>query len=139
MALTPKQERFIHEYLVDCNGTQAAIRAGYSPKTANEQASRLLTNVSICEIVKQEQEKRAGKVGLDAEWVLRRLKDISDRCMQEEPVLDHRGQPTGEYRFDSSGANKSTELIGKHLAMFTDKVDVSGSTVIFKGEKDLED
>src|SRR5262249_53478937 len=47
--LTPKQERFVQEYLVDLNATQAAIRAGYSKKTATEQASRLLTNVKVSE------------------------------------------------------------------------------------------
>lgn len=142
MALTAKQERFIAEYMIDLNATQAAIRAGYSPKTATEQASRLLTNVNVCEKVEDEQKKRAGKCGLDAEWVLRRLKDISDRCMQAEPVLIREGNKwveSGEYSFDSSGANKATELIGKHLSMFTDKIDVSGSTVIFRGEDKLED
>jgi phage terminase small subunit len=45
--LTPKQAAFVREYLKDSNGTQAATRAGYSPRTANEQASRLLANVNI--------------------------------------------------------------------------------------------
>lgn len=47
MILTPKQERFCVEYLVDCNATQAAIRAGYSAKTARSQGQRMLTNVDI--------------------------------------------------------------------------------------------
>lgn len=45
--MTDKQARFCEEYMIDLNATQAAIRAGYSPKTANEQAARLLANVSI--------------------------------------------------------------------------------------------
>ena len=45
--LTPKQQRFVDEYLIDLNATQAAIRAGYSPKTAQEQSSRLLSNVMV--------------------------------------------------------------------------------------------
>jgi hypothetical protein len=45
--LTPKQARFVQEYLIDLNATQAAIRVGYSKKTATEQASRLLTNVAL--------------------------------------------------------------------------------------------
>jgi phage terminase small subunit len=139
MALTAKQERFITEYLIDLNATQAAIRAGYSPKTAMEQGYQLLQKTSVSKALEIEQNKRAGKVGLDAEWVLRRLKTISDRCIQEEPVYDNQGNPTGEFKFDSSGANKATELIGKHLGMFKDKLDVSGSMVIFKGEDNLED
>ena len=142
MALTPKQQAFIQEYMIDLNATQAAIRAGYSPKTANEQGCRLLTNVSILQVVKEEQDKRAGKVGISSEWVLKRLRDISDRCMTAEPVMMREGNEwveSGEYKFDSSGANKSTELIGKHLGMFTDKLEVNGNMVIFRGEKDLED
>jgi phage terminase small subunit len=53
MKLTPKQEKFCHEYLVDMNGTQAAIRAGYSVKTANEQASALLAKLNIQQRIKQ--------------------------------------------------------------------------------------
>jgi len=121
--LTAKQKMFVAEYLIDLNATQAAIRAGYSPRTANEQGARALANVSIQEAIEEAKRGRQEKLNLDAQWVLKRLKDISDRCMQADPVLDREGKPTGEWRFDSSGANKSTELIGKHLAMFTDKVD----------------
>lgn len=73
--MTPKAERFVQEYLIDLNATQAAIRAGYSAKTANEQASRLLTNVSVRSAVEAAQKARAEKTGIDAEWVLRRLHD----------------------------------------------------------------
>jgi phage terminase small subunit len=73
--VTPKAERFVQEYLIDLNATQAAIRAGYSAKTANEQASRLLTNVSVRSAVEAAQKARAEKTGIDAEWVLRRLHD----------------------------------------------------------------
>jgi phage terminase small subunit len=52
---------------------------------------------------------------------------ISDRCVQGDPVLDRDGNPTGEWKFDSSGANKATELIGKHLGLFRDNLNVSGS------------
>lgn len=129
--LTEKQKAFVREYLVDLNATQAAIRAGYSPKTATEQGSRLLTNVNVRARIEDLQNQRAEKLELDAEWVLRRLKDISDRCMQAEPVMkwDYEGRKlveTGEYAFDSQGANKATELIGKHLGMFKDKIEHSG-------------
>ena len=49
--LTAKQQRFCEEYLIDLNATQAAVRAGYSAKTANEQGSRLLTNVSVASAI----------------------------------------------------------------------------------------
>ncbi len=76
MALTAKQRRFVEEYLVDLNATQAAIRAGYSPKTANEQAARLLAKVSIQEAVQAAQATRSDRVQVDADYVLRRLLEI---------------------------------------------------------------
>lgn len=128
---TAKQQMFIDEYLVDLNGTQAAIRAGYSEKTAGVQASRLLANVNIRARIEELKKTRADRLNLDAYWVLKRLMDISDRAMQQEPVMEfdyveQRLVPTGEYQFDSSGANKATELIGKHLGMFEETVKHEG-------------
>ena len=125
--LSAKQEMFCKEYLIDLNATQAAIRAGYSAKTAKSQGNRLLTNVDILARVKELKEKRADELELDAYWVLKRLKDISDRAMQAEPVMTFDpglGElvETGEYEFDSTGANKATELIGKHIGMFDPKL-----------------
>lgn len=77
MALTPKQQLFVKEYLVDLNATQAAIRAGYSKKTANEQGARLLANVSIQEALQEAMSKRAEKVEITAEQVLQRWIDIA--------------------------------------------------------------
>jgi phage terminase small subunit len=68
--LTPKQRLFIKEYLVDLNATQAAIRAGYSVYTANEQGSRLLANVSIKSAIKEEMDKRAKRTEIDIDRVL---------------------------------------------------------------------
>ena len=126
--LTDKQKMFIKEYLVDMNASAAYQRAGYRAKgnSAEVNAHRLLRNAKIKAEIDKALDKRANKVGLDAEWVLRRLKDISDRCMQAERVLDGKGMPTGEYRFDSAGANRATEMIGKHLGMFSDKLNISG-------------
>ncbi|MNW10683.1 Terminase small subunit [compost metagenome] len=67
---------------------------------------------------------RAEKSEVNAQWVLDRLVQLAERCMQAEPVTDRDGSPTGEYRFDSSGANKALENIGKHLGMFKDKLEV---------------
>jgi phage terminase small subunit len=144
MSLTDKQEQFAQEYIIDLNATQAAIRAGYSEKTAGEQGSRLLKNVKVLTRIDELKQERAERNQLDQDWVLTRLRQISDRCVQAEPVLkwDYEERmlvETGEYQFDSVGANKATELIGKHLGMFKDKVEHSGNMVIFKGEDDLED
>lgn len=124
--LNRRQELFCQEYMIDLNATQAAIRAGYSERTARSQGNRLLTNVDVLARVKELKSKRAEKLELDAYWVLKRLMDISDRSIQAEPVMewDHAlGEmvATGEYQFDSNGANKATELIGKHIGLFDPK------------------
>lgn len=120
--LTPKQEMFCLEYLKDLNATQACIRAGYSEKTSNEQGAQNLAKLSIQQRIAELLKTRTKKLEIDAEWVLKRFKEISDRCMTAEPVMikDEDGNmvESGEYQFDSSGANKATEMIGKHIGFF---------------------
>lgn len=110
------------EYLVDLCATQAAIRAGYSAKTAKQQGGRLLTNVAVAEAVAKAKAKRVERAELNADYVLTRLQAVAERCMTAEPVRDRKGNETGEYQFDSSGANRSLELLGKHLGMFADRL-----------------
>lgn len=74
--LTPKQERFCHEYLKDSNGTRAAIRAGYSKRTANEQAAQLLAKLSIQQRVKTLTDKISAKTEITAERVIEELMRI---------------------------------------------------------------
>ncbi|MGG4664438.1 terminase small subunit [Providencia vermicola] len=76
MALNDKQEMFCREYLIDLNATQAAIRAGYSEKTANAQSSRLLINVNIQNRIKELKSNRNERVEIDADYVLKRLVEI---------------------------------------------------------------
>lgn len=112
--LTDKQEAFCLEYLVDLNATQAAIRAGYSEKGANVTASKMLSNANIHSRIAELKRERSEKTKIDARWVLEAAKKVYDRCMQHEPVIVG-GEPTGEYKFDSSGANKALDTIGKHV------------------------
>lgn len=76
MALTAKQQRFVDEYLIDLNATQAAIRVGYSKKTADQQASRLLTNVKVREYLAQRQADRANRTEITQDMVLNELAKI---------------------------------------------------------------
>jgi len=122
--LPAKQQLFIKEYLIDLNGTQAAIRAGYSQKTANEQASRLLANANIRSAVQEAMDKRSEDLGIDAKYVLQTIKNTIERCSQAEQVKGPDGTVSGEYKFDSSAVLKGAELLGKHLKMFTDKAEV---------------
>lgn len=124
--LTEKQKKFCQEYIVDLNATQAAIRAGYSKKSASRIAIELLNKTHVSNYLQGLQKKQEKRTAITADSILTRLNIIADRCMQIEPVLDRSGKKTGVYKFDATGANKSLELLGKHLALFTDKVEHSG-------------
>lgn len=76
--LTPKQQRFVDEYLIDLNATQAAIRAGYSKKTARVTGQENLTKPDIADAIRKAQERRSEQTQIDAEWVLRRLAEESE-------------------------------------------------------------
>ena len=124
-SLPEKRERFAQEYVVDLNATQAAIRAGYSARTARAQGSRLLTNVDVQERVRELQAARAERVQIDADWVLARLVENVDRAMQKTAAeVDQEGNIT-EYRYEGSVANKALELIARHLGMLRDRVDLT--------------
>jgi len=71
--LTPKQQLFVNEYLVDLNATQAAIRAGYSPKRADAMGHENLRKPEIAAALMERMNKRAEQTQIDAEWVLKRL------------------------------------------------------------------
>lgn len=119
--LTDKQMKFCEEYLIDLNATQAAIRAGYSETSARQLASEMLTKHNIQDYIAERQAALREKTLISTEWVVNRLKEISDRCMQAEPVMIRTEDgmvESGEYKFDSSGANKATELIGRHIGIF---------------------
>lgn len=76
MALTPKQRRFVDEYLIDLNATQAAVRAKYSARTANEQGARLLANVSVQAAIQQRMKAREARTEITQDKVLRELAKI---------------------------------------------------------------
>jgi phage terminase small subunit len=126
--LSPKQKLFVAEYLKDRNATAAYKRAGYKDTpSAQHNAARLMANDKVREAIDAATAACAARVELDQDWVLKRLNLISDRCVQGVPVLDREGNETGEWKFDSAGANRATELIGKHFGMFEDRVKHSGA------------
>ena len=107
--LTAKQKAFVAEYLIDLCATQAAIRAGYSEKTARSQGQRMLTNVDIARAVATGQARRSERTEVTQDYVLTAIKDTIE-----------------QYRGGGEGSNpnavlKGAELLGRHLAMFTDK------------------
>lgn len=124
--LTPKQEAFAREYLVDLNATKAAIRAGYSAKSAEKIGYQLLEKTRVRAKIQEGQTNRSKRTEITADYVLETIRDTVERCRQGEPVKDREGHPTGEWRFDSNAVLKGCELLGKHLALFKDKVEISG-------------
>ncbi len=81
--LTPKQRRFVDEYLIDLNATQAAVRAGYSAKTANEQAARLLVNVSVQVAIVEAMETRSTRTEISQDDVLRKWWELANVDVNE--------------------------------------------------------
>ena len=147
--LTPKQEAFVREYLVDLNATRAAIRAGYSPKTAREQASRLLSNVNVMDAISAGKAARAEKLEVTAEQVLQWHIDQYRINAQtygktefdgesRAQVYDENGKAV-QQQVDAPAANKALELIGKHLGFYEkdNKKDLSGElNIIWGGSKE---
>jgi phage terminase small subunit len=131
MTLTPKQELFCQEYIIDLNATQASIRAGYSEKTATTQGPRLLENVGVRERINELQAARSERTEITADYVLRTIQETIERCKQAVPVMEHcpfekKLVPTGEYKFEHNGVLKGCELLGKHLKLFTEKHELTG-------------
>ena len=149
MALSEKRQRFCEEYLIDLNATQAAIRAGYSPKTANEQGARLLANVSIQKVIAKAIAERSKRTGINQDRVIQELariafvnpqnvidsEDASVRedateddlaCIQSVKVktMDGAKGKSVEREVRLNVKMKALELLGKHLGMFKDKLEV---------------
>lgn len=153
--LTPKQQRFVEEYLIDLNATQAAIRAGYSEDTANEIGSQNLAKLSVRAAIDAALAERSKRTEITADMVLMELGRIGFSNINNYL----RFNPTGVEMFDSSKMNddalrciseisetvtkeggtvkfklhdkvSALEKIGKHLGMFKDKVEHSGNVAI---------
>lgn len=143
--LTAKQQRFCDEYLIDLNATQAAIRAGYSPKTAEQTASRLLTVVKVSDEIAREMAERSKRTGINQDRVVQELAklafvniaDVVDldsatvketatgedlACIQSVKIKPSEFGTEREIKLYDKKA--SLELLGKHLGMFKDKLEV---------------
>jgi len=115
MALTRKQETFVREYLVDLNATQAAKRAGYSARNADKIGHELLGKTGVAAAVQNAMDERAERTAITADYVLEGIRDVTARCAKE-----------GD-EFNPPAALKGYELLGKHLKLFTDRIDIGVS------------
>ena len=151
-----RQIKFVEEYIKSPNATDAAIRAGYSEKTARSQGSRLLTNVDIQNAIQEAKAERQERTKIDADYVLRRLVeidqmdvlDIMDDQMKIRPVnewpkvwrqyvvnLENLELSDGEGCFKKikwPDKVKNLELLGKHVSVgaFKDRIEHSGQLEI---------
>jgi phage terminase small subunit len=127
--LTDKQKTFCKEYCIDLNATQAAIRAGYSEKSARQSAADNMAKPYIQDAIEAIMTVRSSRTQVSADFVVRNLVSVVNRCMESEPVTSQEGGEMavlGEYKFNANGANKALELLGRHLGMFTDKIEHRG-------------
>lgn len=162
--LTEKQQRFVDEYLIDLNATQAAIRAGYSAKTADVQGSRMLGNVKVQQAISEAMAERSKRTGVNQDRVVLELAKIAFVKMPD--LVDSEGRIRDDatdddiaciesIKYKSSESEtgssverevkispklKALELLGKHLGMWNDKLDVTVTQpIVITGSDDLED
>ena len=105
MPLTPKQECFVEEYLIDLNATQAAMRAGYSAKTAYAIGAENLSKPEISAAIAEAQAERSDRTNITQDYVLESIVSAMERCKDGET-------------FNAAGVFKGAELLGKHLGLF---------------------
>lgn len=140
--MTPKQQKFCDEYLISGNATDAAIKAGYSPKTAKQTGSENLSKPDLKQYIDAELEKLHSAKIADAQEVLEYLTSIM-RGEHTEQVLKLVGdgiQSVTDIDVAAKERIKAAELIGKRYALFSDKMDLGGAIpVIITGDDQLED
>lgn len=152
--LTPKQARFVAEYLIDLNATQAAIRAGYSQRTAEQQGPRLLGNVGVQGAIAKAQAARVERLEVDADWVLKRLfteadADLADlydengalRPVKDWPLIWRQGLVAGVEAVEEfetvDGVRKSIGLVRKiKLSDRVKRLELIGKHVSVQAFKD---
>lgn len=146
MKLTAKQKRFCEEYIVDCNATQAAIRAGYKEKYAHTNANKLLQKTTLKNYINEMLENVKSNNIADATEVMEYLTSVvRGKSMSEIVVIEGVGEGcsiarTMQKQPDEKERLKAAELLGKRYSIFKDNVNVDGvAKVVIEGEGDLSE
>lgn len=138
--LTPKQEMFVKEYLIDLNATQAAIRAGYSKKTAKDIACENLAKPNIAKAIQEAFNKRAERIEVDQDYVLNTFIEVIQRGLQKKKVMVYDPKEKqmvqlvdendkSVWQFDGTNVNRAAENLGKHLGILDGKF--AGKKILF--------
>ena len=142
VVLTAKQKRFCDEYLTDFNATQAAIRAGYSEKTARQIGEQNLSKLDIKTCIAERMVEKESKLIATQDEVLQYLTSVlrGEQKEQTFKLVDVGVQEIAEISISTKDRLKAAELLGKAYGAFRDKVDVSGTIpVVISGDDELED
>ncbi|MCR5336662.1 MAG: terminase small subunit [Synergistes sp.] len=113
--LTARQARFVEEYLIDLNATAAAARAGYKDPNKGRQ---LVTKSNVSQAIADRLKERQARTEITQDWVVKNLKEVAERSMEHEDAPYFQA------------ANKALELLGKHLGMFRESVQMDGELKI---------
>ena len=163
--MTDKQKRFVEEYLIDLNATQAAIRAGYSVKNADTIGLQLLGKTQVAAEIGRRMAERSKRLGVNADRIVTELAKIafanvgtmvntSDGTVKDDAAtedlaaiqqikiktMDGAKGSSFECEVKLSEKTKALELLGKHIGMWNDKIDVNVTLpVVISGDDKLED
>lgn len=163
--MTDKQKRFVEEYLIDLNATQAAIRAGYKPNNADKVGIELLGKTRVSEAIAKAMADRSKRTGVNADRIVTELAKIAfanagdiidpvNGCIKEDATpedlaaiqsikvktTDGAKMSSMEREVKLSEKTKALELLGKHIGMWNDKIDVNVTLpVVISGDDKLED
>lgn len=126
MAITPRQQRFVEEYLVDLNATQASIRAGYSARTAEQQGPRLLGNVGVAQAIRAAQQARSARTEITQDMVVRELAKLGFADIRK--AVTWRANVTGMVQEDDG--SERLAVTNEVQLVDSDKLDDSTASAI---------
>lgn len=140
--MNAKQKRFAEEYLIDLNATQAAIRAGYSPKTAQVQGARLLSNAMVSAYVREQLDIMHNQRTADAQEIIEYLTAVmrGEKTEQVLKLSEDGVQTVEEITVSAKERIRAAELLGKRFGLFNDKIDLTMTQpIVISGADALED